>query len=58
LKELLDIQIFGRRKKLFKKMQSLIKENEKLAEDMKALEDIVDKTGVPALMRKNTTLIK
>jgi len=58
LKELLDIQIFGRRKKLFKKMQNLIKENEKLAEDMKALEDIVDKTGVPALMRKNTTLIK
>jgi len=56
LKDLLDVQVFGRRRKLFDKMKSLIKENEEMAEEVKKLEDSVDKTGVPQLMRKNTIM--
>lgn len=58
LKDLLDVSVYGRRKKLFRKMQQLIEENEKMANEIKDLEDKqkVDKSGVPALMRKNTIL--
>jgi len=58
LEELLEVKIFGRRKKLFKRMTEIKKKNEEDAEEVRKLEDEVDKTGVIGLMRANTLPLK
>jgi len=43
---ILDIKIFGRRKKLYKKIQEIKKTHEKDMEELKKLEEEVDKSGL------------
>lgn len=54
LEELLEVKIFGRRTKLFKKVQEIKEKHAEDMEEIKKLEDETDKSGVPGLMRANT----
>jgi len=54
--KLLEIKVYGRRKKLFKKIQQLKKDHEKEMEELKKLEDELDKTGMVELLKRSSSL--
>lgn len=57
LKELLGIEIFGRRKKLFAKMGAIKKEHDEQMDELKKLEDDIDKGGLVELLKRASTSI-
>lgn len=55
--KLLEIKIFGRRKKLVEKLKQLKEDHHKEMEELKKLEDEVDKSGVVDLLKRQSSII-
>ena len=53
---LLEIKVFGRRKKLFAKVQQIKKEHELEMEELRKMAVGVDKSGLAQLMKRSSTI--
>jgi len=57
LESLLEIKVFGRRKKLMKKIEQIKKEHNEEMDELKKLEDEIDKGGLVELIKRASTSI-